>query len=35
MQTHYYYSKLNKQQQAAYYAMLEGLQNLEPSFSVP
>ncbi len=35
MQTHYYYSKLNKQQQGAYFALLEGLQSLAPSFSVP
>ncbi|MBR4945337.1 MAG: peptidase [Peptococcaceae bacterium] len=35
MQTHYYFSKLNKQQQAVYHAMLEGLQSLSASFSVP
>ena len=35
MQTYYYYFRLNKAQQAAYYAMLEGLQSYAASFSVP
>lgn len=35
MQTHYYYTKLNKAQQAAYHAMLEGLKACASSFSVP
>ncbi len=35
MQTHYYYTKLNKMQQAVYYAMLEGLESVAASFSVP
>ena len=35
MATHHYYNQMNKQQQAAYYAMLEGFRSLEPSFAVP
>jgi len=35
MQTTYYYDKLNKQQQKAYYAMKAGLELLAPSFQVP
>jgi len=35
MATTYYYSKMNKQQQAAYYSMLEGLKSMAPSFMVP
>lgn len=35
MENAYYYSQLNKQQQAAYYAMLEGLKSLSSSFVVP
>ena len=35
MQTTYYYDKLNKQQQKAYYAMKAGLESLAPSFQVP
>ncbi|MBQ5682532.1 MAG: peptidase [Peptococcaceae bacterium] len=35
MQTHFYYTKLTKTQQAVYYAMLEGLQSHAASFSVP
>ena len=35
MQTHYYYTKLNKAQQTAYHAMLEGLRACASSFSVP
>jgi len=35
MQTTYYYDKLNKQQQKAYYAMKAGLESLTPSFQVP
>ena len=35
MQTHYYYTKLNKAQQAVYYALLDGLTSLASSFSVP
>lgn len=35
MQTYFYYTKLNKTQQAVYYAMLEGLQSHAASFSVP
>ena len=31
----YYYDQLNKEQQRAYYAMKEGLLNLQDSFSVP
>ena len=31
----YYYDRLNKEQQKAYYAMKEGLWNLQDSFSVP
>lgn len=31
----YYYNRLTKQQQSAYYAMKTGLQSLAPSFSVP
>ena len=34
MQTHYYYRQLNKQQQAVYHAMLEGLTAVSASFSV-
>lgn len=32
---HYYYSKLNKEGQAAYHAIKTGLQSLVPSFQVP
>ena len=32
---HYYYSKLNKEGQAAYHAIKTGLQSLAPSFQVP
>ena len=35
MATHHYYNQMNKQQQAAYYAMFEGFRTLEPSFAVP
>lgn len=35
MSTHYYYTQLNKQEQAAYYALLQGLNSLAPSFMVP
>ena len=35
MSTHYYYTQLNKQEQAAYHALLEGLHSLAPSFMVP
>ena len=35
MQTTYYYDKLNKQQQKAYYAMKAGLELLAPSCQVP
>ncbi|MBE6037667.1 MAG: peptidase [Anaerofustis stercorihominis] len=35
MNTNYYYTQLTKQQQAAYYALLEGLNSLAPSFMVP
>ena len=35
MATHHYYNQMNKQQQAAYYAMLEGFRSLETSFAVP
>ena len=35
MATHHYYNQLNKSQQAAYYAIMEGLKSLAPSFSVP
>ena len=35
MQTQYYYKQLNKQQQAVYHAMLEGLKAVSASFSVP
>lgn len=31
----YYYTQMNKPQQAAYYALLEGLKSLAPSFMVP
>lgn len=31
----YYYDQLNKEQQRAYYAMKEGLLNLQDSFAVP
>ena len=31
----YYYDQLNKEQQKAYYAMKEGLLNLQDSFAVP
>ena len=31
----YYYEQLNKEQQKAYYAMKEGLLNLQDSFAVP
>ena len=31
----YYYSKMNKVQQAAYHAMLQGVRGLEESFQVP
>ena len=31
----YYYERLNKEQQRAYYAMKEGLLNLQDSFAVP
>ena len=33
--TNYYYDQLNKEQQRAYYAMKEGLLNLQDSFPVP
>ena len=35
MNTHYYFTQLNKQQQAAYHALLQGLQSMQPSFMVP
>jgi len=35
MSTYYYYTQLNKQEQAAYYALLAGLNSLSPSFMVP
>lgn len=35
MGTTYYFDRLNKEQQRAYYAMKEGLLNLQESFSVP
>ncbi len=35
MNTNYYYTILNKQQKSAYYALLEGLNSLSPSFYVP
>ncbi len=35
MQKHYYYTQMNKAQQAAYHALLEGLQSMAPVFSVP
>lgn len=35
MATYYYHSQMNKQQQAAYHSMLEGLKNMAPSFMVP
>ena len=35
MKTTYYYDLLNKDQQKAYYAMKQGLLNLEESFAVP
>ncbi|MBR6801424.1 MAG: peptidase [Eubacteriaceae bacterium] len=35
MLTNYYYTTLSKQHQAAYYALLEGLNSLSPSFYVP
>ncbi len=35
MNTNYYYTQLNKQQKSAYYALLEGLKSLAPSFLVP
>ena len=35
MQTQYYYKQLNKQQQAVYHAMLEGLKAVSASFSAP
>lgn len=31
----YYYEQLNKEQQKAYYAIREGLLNLQDSFAVP
>ena len=31
----YYYEQLNKEQQKAYYAMKEGLLNLQDSFGTP
>ena len=31
----YYYDQLNKEQQRAYYAIKEGLLNLQDSFAVP
>ena len=31
----YYYDQLNKDQQRAYYAMKQGLLNLQDSFAVP
>lgn len=31
----YYYKQLNKQQQAIYYALLKGIQNLEEEFIIP
>ena len=33
--SNYYYDQLNKEQQRAYYAMKEGLLNLQDSFAVP
>lgn len=35
MITEYYFSKLDKDKKAAYYAMLEGFENLKSSFMVP
>ena len=31
----YYYGKMNKVQQAAYHAMLQGLKNLEDEIQIP
>ena len=33
--TNYYYDQLNKDQQRVYYAMKQGLLNLQDSFAVP
>lgn len=35
MNTLYYYSQMNKLQQAAYHSLLQGIQELKPSFMVP
>ena len=35
METNYYFLQMNKEQQAAYYAIKEGLKSLAPSFMVP
>lgn len=35
MNTNYYFTQMNKQKQAAYHALLEGLRSLAPSFMVP
>ncbi|MGM9567461.1 MAG: transglutaminase domain-containing protein [Clostridia bacterium] len=35
METNYHYTQLNKDQQSVYFALLEGLKRLSPSFAVP